>query len=289
MYFYHADAVGLAGSFTRPVRHVIESQASCSLSPLGGVGRARVENFNFQNIVSFDLAQSDVTGGRETKRGEGIYVTRVSIVIEGLNILNMLTADRIVGRLAAEQHPRDMEPSIVTTGSHFEGLRIAGHSIEVATGHDLFSEMPTYAHWRAAWKSKREARSKIIDSLMGSTLMAPNKSDPWHLRDVYNAWRRQQKSSELKPPLLCSFVKRVRGITGLEINNFGPIITIPQFGTIYLGEVIIAPGNRRLNMLRLQLGSPDGGSLAVGSTALSGDISIQAPQLPNDPDEPEEQ
>jgi hypothetical protein len=288
MYLYHADAIGLAGVFTRPVRQTIESQASCALSPFGGIGSARIDNFSFQNLISFDSARSDVTGGIATEQDEEIYVSRTSVVIEGLNILNMLTADRIVGRLVSEQSPNAGEPSIITIGSHFEGLRIAGHAVQVEMAHDLFSELPTYKHWQDAWKRKGAARSKIADSLMGSGLRAMPKIS-WHLQDVYRSVRQQQESPELKPPVLCSLVKQVNGIESRDINTLGPIITIPQFGTIYLGEAIIAPGSRRLNMLRLQMGSPDAGVLAVGCAALSGNTSTQVPQLPADRKTPPDQ
>ena len=34
----------------------------------------------------------------------------------------------------------------------------------------------------------------------------------------------------------------------------------PEFGTIFFGEILITASERRLSMIRLQLGSPEGGS-----------------------------
>jgi hypothetical protein len=57
--------------------------------------------------------------------------------------------------------------------------------------------------------------------------------------------------------VLSSFVSSVEKINATEIDTWGPIIRVPQFGTIYLGEVIVSPSQRRVSMLRVEMGSPD--------------------------------
>jgi hypothetical protein len=42
-------------------------------------------------------------------------------------------------------------------------------------------------------------------------------------------------------------------------------ITIPQFGTIFLGEVLISRNSRRLTMLRVELGCPLAADTSSGS------------------------
>jgi hypothetical protein len=271
MYLYHADALALGGNLIRPLQNVVSSQAACSLPPSGGVASSRVDKFSMNGLVSFDSAQSDLAGGTETKGGKQYSVTRVSVVVENLNVLNMVMADRIVMRLAAEHEDGAAEPSIITTGSHYDGLRIAGHAVEVTTGHDLFSSMPTFDHFQNAWKKNIAGKKKIMSSLMGSTLpAAPAKDAPQHLHDVHNGCQQQCKAPDIKQTMLSSFVTKVAGISGSEINCWGPIIVVPQFGTIYLGEVMVSHGQRRVNMLRLELGSPDGGNFSFGSGGSNG-------------------
>ncbi|HWZ42104.1 MAG TPA: hypothetical protein VNW97_01435 [Candidatus Saccharimonadales bacterium] len=273
MYLYHADALALGGTLIRPVPQVIDSKAACSLPTTGGTATARVEKFSLNGLVSFDMAQSDVAGGIETKSGTEFNVTRVSTVIEGLNILNMVMADRIVVRLAAEHGPNDPEPKIITTGCHYDGLRIAGHAAVVKTDHNLFSDLPTYSKWQADWKAGGAPHARILNSVLGSTIPkpdAPVATAPQHLRDIYKGYEDLVASPDLKPTVLSSFVTKVDGIDGTEIKNWGPIIVVPQFGTIYLGEAVVSSGQRRVNMLRLELGSPDGGTLIAGSGGSNG-------------------
>jgi hypothetical protein len=199
----------------------------------------------------------------ETRNGKIFYVTGVTIVINRLNIRNMFVADKVVTRISGEHDPTAApESSVITTGSHFENLRIAGHPVTVEMDHKTFVDCPTHAHFHAAWKKDKKT---IVSRLMGSTLKSPPKAgDPLHLREIYQGFDQQRKAADLKETVLCSFVQKVNGIEGAEIDNWGPIIRIPQFGTLYLGEVICCTGHRRVNMFRLQLGSPDCAGITGG-------------------------
>ena len=48
------------------------------------------------------------------------------------------------------------------------------------------------------------------------------------------------------------------------------IVTVPNFGKIFFGEILIGAISRRLTMLRLSLGSPVGGSLAFDEVETNG-------------------
>lgn len=267
MYLYHAHAVALGGIVERPTQQIIPALASCSLALSGGTSSAKESNFD-NGLVAFDSAQSDISGSVQTQTGATVYVTGISISINGLNIRNMVMADQVVLRLAS-RHPEPPttkprppwgEPEIITTGCHFDNLKIAGHPVDVATDHQLFVDFPTHGHLEAAWAGT--GRSRVEPRLMGYGVKpAPGPNDPGHLHDVYNACHEQIALPNLKTTVLCSFVQNVTGINGAEIDNWGSIIRIPQFGILYLGEVISSRGHRRVNMFRLQLGSPDGGGL----------------------------
>lgn len=274
MYLYHAHAVALGGTVERPTQQIIPALGACSLALSGGTSSAKESSFD-NGLVAFDSAQSDITGGVETRNGATVYVTGVNISINGLNIRNMVMVDQMVLRLASEhQEPSPPgtpwgEPKTFTTGCHFDNLKIAGHSVGVVTDHRFFSDFPTHGHLETAWGGT--ARARVESRLMGSTINpAPGPTDPGHLHDIYNGYQRQKGSSTLKPTVLCSFVQSVGPISGTEITNWGSIIRIPQFGTLYLGEVVSCPGHRRVNMFRLQLGSPDGAGLDVGTGGSNG-------------------
>ena len=273
MYLYHAHAVALGGTVERPTQQIIPALASCSLALSGGTSSAREGKFD-NGLVAFDSAQSDITGSAETRNGATVYVTGVNISISGLNVRNMVMADQVVLRLASEHQEPPMpsggtpsrnwgEPRTVTTGSHFDNLKIAGHSVNVATNHKFFSDYRTHGDLDAAWLGGNPA---VQSRLMGHTITSPPvATDPAHLRDVYFGCRGRMALPNLMAPVLFSFVESVGPISGTEITNWGPIIRIPQFGVLYLGEVISCPGHRRVNMLRLELGSPDGAGVTIGT------------------------
>ena len=97
-YFYHASAYGLSGEIERPMRHSIPMQAATALAGSGGRGFQRIENFSAPPYVSFDAAYTEVGGSFDECHNQ--HTTFSYSVIEGLNIAGMVTADRVVARMA---------------------------------------------------------------------------------------------------------------------------------------------------------------------------------------------
>jgi hypothetical protein len=63
----------------------------------------------------------------------------------------------------------------------------------------------------------------------------------------------------------CTIVKNISwdGTPHPTATIEGHVVRVPNFGRIYFGELFITAQSRRLIMVRLQLGSPDGGEVAV--------------------------
>ena len=97
-YIFNGHGHALSGHITHPFDHQIEVQAGMSLPTTGGIGHARVENFRFREYASFSAAYTYVAG---SKHGRDRYTTLVTSVVENLNILDVVTADRVVARLAS--------------------------------------------------------------------------------------------------------------------------------------------------------------------------------------------
>jgi hypothetical protein len=137
---HHASAAAFGGYMTAPFTEALTTQAASVLSPVGGYGSARVENYRYHQIVSFDVGYSQVIGTRRLDRkGNTVHETLSQAVVEGLNILDIVTADRVVSRLASEyveSEPPD-EYRFRPIGSYFVNLRIAGCRIGDASGHQL--------------------------------------------------------------------------------------------------------------------------------------------------------
>jgi hypothetical protein len=242
-FHYHANAHVLSGQFHRPIQHLIEVQGATTLSTSGGVSSSHVEKFRFNDYVFFEKGYSHVSGSVKKLENKAIHTTLVTSVVEGLNILDVVTADRIVARLSSSYDASESEPRILLTGSKFENLRVAGCKVDVEFNHDLFHKLDTFDAVRKDFASNAEFR-RIAE-------------DPYQSGN-------KQKQPEPHGVLLCSLVKEVKTDCP-GVQRRGHCLVVPDFGRIYLAELLCEYGEKTLTMLRLELGSPcDGGVSVVG-------------------------
>jgi len=248
VYHYNAQGHGLSARFERPVQHLIEVQAASSLPTTGGHGNSRVDNFQFQEFVSFKAAYSHVSGSQ--KREDGTYTTLTTATVEGLNILDVVTADRIVARLASQHPTEDDEAHIVVLGSKFENLQIAGCSVDVELDHDFFLPLDTFEALRKELASNADFRKSA--------------------KDPYRTGHTQKVPPDPQGVFLCSLVKDMK-TTCPGVKRQGHAFVVPQFGKVFLAEMLAKRGTRTLTMLRVEMGSPVSGTAVVGEAAINGD------------------
>jgi hypothetical protein len=259
IYLYNAHGYGFGGRIDRPFQHVLDVHAGASLPTTGGYEVSRRENFRLNEIISYTAAHTVVAGSRNEK--DGSYTTLASSTIEGLNILDMVTADRIVARVASKQLITDDEPTITPIGSHFENLRIAGCPIEVELDTDLFNRFGTFSDFKKAYEADQQHRERMQAAFLWGK---PKFEVPDFLRERYN-WFAGDKFPESKGIVLCSLVKGFKTCCGEfkdncgELKVYGNVIDVPQFGKVYLGEVMLKHHEREVTMLRVEMGSPTSG------------------------------
>lgn len=241
-FHYHANAHVLSGRFTRPIQHLIEVQGASSLPTIGGHGKARVENFALEHFVSFKRGYTHVSGSPQEIDGVTHHTTLVTAVVEGLNLLDVVTADRIVARFASNYAMNDKpsEPQFTFIGSRFENLQIAGCPAKIELDVDLFEKMPTFQDARNEFKSNRDLR-KIAEDAFGIS--------------------EQPREVPENGAILCSIVDVKKLATDCPgVRRKGHCFVIPKFGKLFLGEILMRPGHRTLTMVRFELGSPVEGS-----------------------------
>jgi len=131
-FLFHGHAVAAAGKITSPFQDIIPAQAASALSIDGGYSSARVGDFRHKEIFSFASAYSEVVGTYVEKSG-GFYETLSLTAIEKVNILDVVTCDRIVARITAKYAADGKTPPTVSiAGSRFERLRV---------GNDFFEKL----------------------------------------------------------------------------------------------------------------------------------------------------
>ena len=92
-FHFHAEAHAFSASFMRPYVVPVGAQAAVSLPSIGGHAHSRVDNFRQDGLVHFTMARSHVSGSWQD---DTIVTTHATTVIEGLNVLDYILADRII-------------------------------------------------------------------------------------------------------------------------------------------------------------------------------------------------
>jgi hypothetical protein len=245
-FHYHACAHAFSGRFTRPFDHLIDVQAATALPVIGGHGNSRVENFQFREFVFFKKGYTHVSGAHQAD--DNSNNTLVTATIEGLNVLDILTADRVVARLYSK-HPHDEPEGFVTmVGSKFENLKIAGCPVHVDLDFELFENIRTFKEAHKAFENNA-AFSKIAQ-------------DPFQTG-------RKSKQQGPNGAFLCSLVKEM-DTKCPGVRRTGHCFYVPGFGKIFLGEVMIVHGERTLTMIRLELGSAVSGNGTIVAATSNG-------------------
>jgi hypothetical protein len=262
---YHAFAVGAAGRIDAPFEEIIPIQASCALPETGGFGTARVEHYRFRDTFSFHAITSAVHGSYSQK--ERSFDALATVTIEGLNLLGMVTADRIVARISS-RHWDDGRHSITPLGSSFENLRIAGHPVKLRLATDTFSKFDTFDKVKTAYRENLDDFRGEFNRL---SLIGRAEDVPEKIRK-YLPWCGLTEGKEIPETngiVACSLVRELEDL-GSELTQRGHVIHVPGFGTVRLAELKITNYASRLTMLQVELGSTPSGNVTAGGVESNG-------------------
>jgi hypothetical protein len=267
---FDAEATVLSGQLDLPVSQIIAPQVYSKLPEKGGYINQRSDSFRIETIMSFSAAYSHVSGSRSLKPGGG-WDTLTTTVVEGLNVMEVLTADRVVGQTITEHPLAGYVPTISFLGTRFENLRIAGYPVELEIDYNIFGPKPAddapYTH-----DSGLISRIARQYERIGS-----NKDLPVELAERYNRLSPTLGKSE---EVECSLVNQAAG--RYPGKSYGHIIRVPGFGIITLAKLTVKHENPHertkvprkttftLTMIDLQLGCPTKGSAGVGDGSSNG-------------------
>jgi hypothetical protein len=241
-FLYHAEAVAASGYITLPIQETMPAQAATAAPILGGMASVSVDDFRHRNYLSFDHAESHVVGSYSEK--DKAHGTLATTTIEGLNIMDVVTCDRIVARITTK-HPGN-EAAFVPLGSRFENLRIAGHKIDIDLATDIFAEHDTWNKLHDAHAKYPEVRSE----LKRLALSRPEKDGDF---------------PESKGMLYCTLARNIDNLPG-GLRRKGHGIYVPHFGTVYVGEYFVTQHMHRLLMLHVDLGCSVEGCYGIGGS-----------------------
>lgn len=267
-YLFQGHAVGAAVRIRRYRDNAVEMpvcfEGSAALPVTGGCvesksGRRDLQHEQHGFVLSFDSAYGKATGDFADQRaaiahtyavrGEHRIPTRIATEarVEGLDVQHRLLVERLECELVSEDPRNHGEvrfsapkmPQII-------GVKVDGHPLTVeiddvflnaATKRALADEFEDSERFRETYKDRFYHTGKD-DTVLGT-----------------------RRIPEIAGYFVTSIVRRLSFGNGMPLGATieGNRLTLPNFGKIFFGELLIGDKDRRLTMLRLQLGSDWGG------------------------------
>ena len=269
VFHYHADANALGGVLTHPYKTVVTTAANTSVANAGGYNSSPSVPYHLDHILSCKAAYTHTTGGEEN----GHWATLTTAVVEGVDLLEVLTADKIVAQIATTHSKVGNGRTVSFVGSQFVNLRINGHNIEPVLDRHPFPPKPAR---NGSAKDSKNTKSEVssfhhkdvrkLAAEQGRKVTGHPHAPDWAKRRY--GWLESVNEIDSRGHLLCSLVKEIRG--GVPEDTFGHVIHVPGFGNVFLAEVTVYQNSYHLTMLRAEMGCASSGTISMASGGMNG-------------------
>lgn len=241
---YNASAIAAGGIIERGrVTSVIPSLASVALAPTGGEGRTVVKDYVSEEL-SFSHAETRVYG---RQGADGVFTTSTYVWIKDLKVFDKLSIEELSGTVTSSRRLLDEDEEDFELVASYKNVLITRK--EVVPKIDVsVKSMRRYEHFEQLLSVPASARApKLADGVVAT-------ADRKGLAERFNARTPEDLVARLKEKKAVqgSIIEKVEGkITGARHHK----IFIPDFGTVRFGELMIKPGRRRVNLLRISFGN----------------------------------
>jgi hypothetical protein len=303
---YHAEAHVLSGNLKHPVDQPIEHHAHVVLkNRCSDHITQTVEETSLKGLISFKAGHTRVSGSQIKNKKDlwgndhSGWVTLSTSVIEGLNVFEVITADRMVAQVStehAEEHGH--VPKVTFLGTRFENLRVGGYPVQVVLDLAMCGDRPEGDKRYLEDRGFLDRVQRQLDGIAGAKGLPDGLEKQYDAKIAYLDDLRKRANGRAKTErngyskLHCSLVKSIGPIPIPGVRTFGNVIFIPDFGTVSLAEVEVGteashdgfsekmragsppePSDSNyflLNMLNMHLGCIGGGTVVAGSAKSNG-------------------
>jgi hypothetical protein len=241
---YHAEAHVFSGELKHPIKQKIEPQAPVELSDRRGGHLTRyAEDVSIEGLISFTKGRTRVSGARSLKNNG--WSTLSTSILEGLNVFEVITADRIVSQVSTDHaYLNGHVPHVTFLGTQFTNFQVGGFKPTLTLNLGICGDIP------AAGKSYLQDETFLKAVKAQTESIAHAKGLPADLKKQYDEKltyidslivTRNGDDKVCHEPITCSLVESISfGENGIPIPGlqiFGHILVIPEFGSVALGEV----------------------------------------------------
>lgn len=258
VHHFHAEATALHANLQHPLNGEIKPQNHLKLNQEGGYLSDHVKDYRVDNVVSFKTAHTHVAGHESPKRDHP-WITLTTSSIEQLNVLEVVTADRVVSQIATE-HPRPdglHVPKVTFLGTRFENLRVGGYQVNVEFNSKLFYLQPP------AGDLPYIGDSGFLKEI-GSSDSFPDLKREW------GEYLKQLAAGGGTRPGAKARGTLVEKLSAGPFQTSGNRIKVPEFGEIVVAELEVDCDTFHLTMLRLDMGCLAAGTMMLSSTITNG-------------------
>jgi len=279
---YHAEAHVLSGHLQRPIEQKIEPQAPVTLEDRRGGHLARyTEDVSIEGLISYTKGRTRVSGSRSLKN-QG-WVTLSTSILEGLNVFEIITADRLVTQVSTDHaYENGHVPHVTFLGTQFNNLQVSGFPVTLKFNFGICDKPEgdrSYLHDAAFLTRVKEQTEKIA----GADRLPKQIKDQYdekltRLNDMIRVCGNGGRNYE--EPVTCSLIDSIGEIPIPGVERFGHILVIPEFGSVALGEIEVGEKlyeeNERpsvyfeLTSIKMNLGCVGHGNVAAGTVLTNG-------------------
>lgn len=271
-FIFRANACALGGRMYRPTDQLITSPATSALAVVGGRAEGHARRVRCKPYVSVGEATTRVEGafdrraqavawthGRVEEDAMSATSTAFSDVTD-LAVSKRLTAGRVSASLVSKSPSGSREAAIrLRRDTTLADVAIDGHPLVITVNRRAFELYDTRSKLRAAadeaaFVKKHGGCFFMQDGVAG-------RSAPARPRLV-------DEGGVILATIVSSIRWKDRPHPEATID--GHVVIVPDFGRVFFGEIFITDVSRRLTMIRLRLGSPEGGSVGVSEVETNG-------------------
>lgn len=240
---YHAEAHVLSGELKRPIEQKIEPHAPVALKDRRGGHLTRfTEDVSIEGLISFKRGHTRVSGSKSLKHHA--WVTLSTSILEGLNVFEVITADRVVAQVSTE-HPYENGhvPHVTFLGTKFENLQVGGFPLKLTLNLGVCGKKPegdkSYLEDSNFLRGIRERVASIAKAGFLPEKVQKQYDERLSEIDRLIEQNRAGEASRERAKVTCSLVKSI-DIAGIPIpglETVGNVLVIPDFGAVSLAEV----------------------------------------------------
>jgi hypothetical protein len=281
---YHAEAHLLSGHLQRPIEQKIERHAPVTLHDQRGGHLTRfTEDVSIEGLITFTKGHTRVSGSRSLKN-KG-WVTLSTSILEGLNVFEIIAADRLVSQVSTD-HPYEKGhvPHVTFLGTQFTNFQVGGFPVTLTLNLGICGERRpaggrTYLQ-DPTFLGRVKEQTELITTQPG---LPKELKDQYDKKLAYINKLISTADAEYRgahESITCSLVQNIGAIPIPGVQIFGHVLVIPEFGTVSLGEVEVGEtmgeGSEKpnpyfeLTVVKMQMGCVGHGNASAGTSKANG-------------------